>query len=77
MLLVWGLVSIILGLIGIAAGTDAMATVIGVVISLAPGFAGLIVFAIAMSIFGFITAVVYNIILGVGGGIDLDLRERS
>jgi hypothetical protein len=33
--------------------------------------------AIAAFIAGAIMAIVYNIILGVGGGIDIDLRERK
>ena len=41
------------------------------------GAGGLVIGAIAMFILGFLSAVVYNIILGVGGGIDIDLKERS
>lgn len=76
-LLLWGLFSIILAIVGLAAGTDLVSTLVGVLISLVIGAVGLFVFGIAMFAFGFLSAVVYNIILGVGGGIDMDFRERQ
>lgn len=50
--------------------------IIAFIISAVMGFIGLFVYAIAMFIFGVIAATVYNIILGVGGGIDFDFKER-
>jgi len=76
-LVVWGLVSLILAVVGIATGTNLVATLISLGISLVLGVVGLFAFAIVMFVFGFITATVYNIILGIGGGIDLDFRERA
>lgn len=75
-MLLWGLFSIVLALIGMAAGGDVVSIIIGIVISIVMGAIGLVVAAVVMFIFGFVMAWVYNIILGVGGGIDLDLNER-
>ncbi|MEW6721868.1 MAG: hypothetical protein AB1324_01250 [Candidatus Micrarchaeota archaeon] len=77
LLVLWGLMSIVLALIGLAAGADAAAMVISIVIGVVMMAVGLVVFSIAMFVFGFLSAIVYNIILGVGGGIDIDLRERT
>jgi len=77
MLVLWGLFSIVIGIIGLSQGTNIMQVLIGIFASLAMGVVGLVVFAIAMFIFGFLSATVYNIILRVGGGIDIDLNERS
>ena len=77
LLLFYGLVSILLGLLGMAAGADVVQMLLGIIITLVMGGIGLIVSAIAMFIFGFLAAIVYNIVLGVGGGIDVDFRERS
>ncbi len=77
LLVVYGLISIVLALIGMISGTDVVSTIVALLISLVMGVVGLIVFAIAMFIWGFLCAIVYNIILGVGGGIDVDLKERS
>jgi hypothetical protein len=76
-LVVWGVVSLVMAVIGIASGTNIVAALISLGISLVLGVVGLFVFAIAMFVFGFITATVYNIILGIGGGIDVDFRERA
>jgi hypothetical protein len=76
-LILWGIFSLILGIIGLAAGADLVQLVMGLGITFAMAVVGLIVWAIAMFIFGFLSAVVYNIILGVGGGIDFDVQERS
>lgn len=68
----------LLALLGLVSGsTDLVQTVIGLGISLVLGVMGLVAGAVVMFIFGFLSAIVYNIILGVGGGIDLDLKERS
>jgi hypothetical protein len=64
-------------LLGLATGTDIVSTLIALIVGFGMGIAGLVVSAIAMFIFGFISAVVYNIILGVGGGIDVDFRDRG
>ena len=77
MLVLWGLFSIVVGIIGLSQGTNIMQVLIGIFASLAMGVVGLVVFAIAMFIFGCLSATVYNIILRVGGGIDIDLNERS
>lgn len=75
-LVLYALITLLIGLIGFAAGADIVQLLLSIVILLVMGFVGLIVSAIVMFLFGFISAVVYNIILGVGGGIDLDFRER-
>ncbi len=76
-LLLYTLFMLIVGLLGFLAGADIIQMLIGIAIMLVMGVIGLVVTAIAMFIVGFLAAVVYNIILGVGGGIDIDLRERS
>jgi len=76
-LVIYALVMGLLALVGMAAGTDIIQTLVGLGISLVIGVVGLVAGAIFMFILGFISAIVYNIILGVGGGIDLDLRERN
>jgi hypothetical protein len=75
-LVLWAVFSIIAGIIGLVAGTDLVAMILGLGIPFVMGVVGLFVMAIAMFIAGFIVATVYNIILGVGGGIDLDFKER-
>ena len=77
MLVIYSIIMIVMAVIGIAAGTDFVQTVIGIILALVMGLVGLVIFAIAMFIWGFLCAIVYNIILGVGGGIDFDLKERS
>jgi len=76
-LLLYALFTVIIGLLGFAAGADIVQMLIGIVIMLVMGILGLIVSAVFMFIFGFLAAMVYNIILGVGGGIDMDFRERK
>ncbi len=76
-LVVWGVVSLILGIVGLASGADLVQVVIGLGASLVLGVVMLVVGAIAMFILGFLSAIVYNIILGLGGGIDFDVGERT
>ncbi|MFH1785901.1 MAG: hypothetical protein ABH842_05725 [Candidatus Micrarchaeota archaeon] len=76
-LVIYGVVGIILALVGLMAGVDPVQAIIGVVIMIGIGIVGLVVGAIVMFIFGVITATVYNIILGIGGGIDMDFKERN
>jgi hypothetical protein len=76
-LVVYGLISMLLAILGMAAGTDVVQTLLALVITLVMGVVGLVAVAIGMFIFGFISAVVYNVILGVGGGIDFDYKERK
>ncbi len=76
-LLLYAMFMVIVGLLGFAAGADIVQMLIGIVIMLVMGVVGLFVSAIIMFIVGFLAAVVYNIILGVGGGIDMDFRERN
>lgn len=76
-LVVYGLFSMLLALIGMAGGTDVVQTLLALVIFLVVGVVGLVVAAIGMFIFGFISATIYNIILGIGGGIDFNFRERK
>jgi len=64
-------------LFGLAAGTDFATTFMALIMGLIMGVLALVGFAIGMFIFGFLSAVIYNIILGVGGGIDFDCRERK
>lgn len=77
LMLVYGVISIVFALIGMLSGTDIVGTIIALLLSLVMGVVGLVFFGIAMFIWGFLVAVVYNIVLGVGGGIDVDLKERS
>lgn len=77
-LVIYGLLMALLALLGVVSGsTDIVQTLLALGISLVIGVVGLVAGAIVMFIFGFLSAIVYNIILGVGGGIDIDLRERS
>lgn len=76
-LAIYSVIALLIGLLGVLAGADIVQMLIGIVIVLGMGLVWLVVSAIAMFIFGFLSALVYNIILGVGGGIDLDFRERS
>ena len=50
---------------------------IGLIMFFVFGVVGLFVNSIAAFIFGVIAATVYNIILGIGGGIDFDFKERE
>jgi hypothetical protein len=77
-LVVYTVLMSLLALLGLVSGnTDIVSTIIGLFISLVLGVIALVFGAIGMFIFGFLSAVVYNIILGVGGGIDVDLNERK
>ncbi|HNT60479.1 MAG TPA: hypothetical protein PKJ97_00710 [Candidatus Bilamarchaeaceae archaeon] len=73
------LLTLMMSLFGLVAG-DQNALAGGIIAFLMTaifGFIGLIFYSIGMFIFGFLAAVVYNIILGVDGGIDIDLKERT
>ncbi|MCI0503226.1 hypothetical protein L0Y65_00780 [Candidatus Micrarchaeota archaeon] len=76
-LVLYTLFTLIVGILGFLAGADLVQMLIGIGIMLVMGVVGLVVTAIVMFILGFLAAVVYNIILGVGGGIDMDFRERN
>ncbi|MBN2121785.1 hypothetical protein JW721_01885 [Candidatus Micrarchaeota archaeon] len=76
-LVLYTLITGVMALLGLAAGTDVAQTLGGAVILLFMGVISLVGAAVAMFIFGFVSAMVYNVILGVGGGIDLDFSERS
>ena len=76
-LVLWGLLSLILGIVSYLAGADLVSTFIALLITFVMAVVGLVVWAIAMFIFGFLSAMVYNIILGIGGGIDFDVKERA
>lgn len=77
MLVIYTVLMMFAALFGIAAGTDIVGTFVTLIIGLVMGVVGLIVFGVGMFIWGFLVAVVYNIVLGVGGGIDVDFKERS
>ena len=77
MLAFYGVISILLALVGMLSGTDVVGTILALLISLVMSVIGLVVFGIAMFIWGFLVATVYNIVLKVGGGIDFDFKERS
>ncbi|MFP3950022.1 MAG: hypothetical protein ACLFUZ_02935 [Candidatus Micrarchaeia archaeon] len=76
-LAIYTVVMMFAAIFGLASGTDIASTFIALIVGFGMGIAGLVVSAIAMFIFGFISAVVYDIVLGVGGGIDIDLKERT
>jgi hypothetical protein len=76
-LVVYTLVTGLLALLAILSGADAGNTLAPLVALLAMGVAGVIGYAIFMFILGVVSATVYNIILGVGGGIDMDFKERA
>ena len=67
----------LLGMMGSDPGAAFGGGLIGMAISMVFGFIGLVVSAVMAFLAGALMAIVYNIILGVGGGIDLDLRERK
>jgi hypothetical protein len=73
------LLTLIMSLFGLASGDqDALAGgIIAFLITAVVGFIGLVFYAAVMFVFGFLAAVVYNIILGIGGGIDFDFKERA
>jgi len=50
---------------------------LGMVIAFVSGMVGICITGLIAFVIGVIAATVYNIILGVGGGIDLDLDERQ
>jgi len=50
---------------------------IGFVVFLVSGVFGLLLNAVFAFILGCLMAIVYNVILGVGGGIDVDFAERQ
>jgi hypothetical protein len=73
------LLMLIMPILGIAYGDQgALASgVVGFVVAAFLGVVWLVVTAVLMFIFGVVTATIYNVILGVGGGIDLDFKERA
>ena len=73
------LMMLILSILGIISGDqNALAGgIIAFILSAVMGFIGIIVYAIGMFIFGALAATVYNIVLAIGGGIDLDFKERT
>jgi hypothetical protein len=77
LLVIGTIIMAIIALISMVSGTNIVQTLVGLGLGLVMGVVGLVIGAIAMFILGFLSAVVYNIILGVGGGIDIDLKERS
>jgi hypothetical protein len=76
-LILWGLLSLVLAVVGLVAGADLVQIIISLGITFVMAVIGLFVMAVVMFIFGFLSAIVYNIILGVGGGIDFDVKERT
>ena len=60
----------LMGLMGFGAGLGgaAAAFIIGTIIT--------IIYSIILFIVGALTAFIYNIIIGLGGGLDLDFKER-
>lgn len=71
------MLAMLLGMMGNDPAAAFGGGIIGLVVSLVFGFIGLVISAVVAFIVGALMAIVYNIILGVGGGIDLDLRERK
>lgn len=79
MYIIYLLLMLILPILGIASGdqNSLAGGVVGFLVAAVIGMIWLVVTAVVMFIFGVITATIYNIILGIGGGIDLDFKERS
>lgn len=79
MYILYMVLMLIMSLLGVLSGDqNALAGgIIAFILSAVMGFIGLFVYAIAMFIFGALAATVYNIVLAVGGGIDLDFKERT
>ncbi|MFA5411758.1 MAG: hypothetical protein WC350_00195 [Candidatus Micrarchaeia archaeon] len=79
MYIIYLLMMLILPILGIASGdqNSLAGGVVGFLVAAVVGLIWLVVTAALMFIFGVITATIYNIILGIGGGIDLDFKERA
>lgn len=79
MYIIYMVLMLVMSLLGVLSGDqNALAGgIIAFIISAVMGFIGLFVYAIGMFIFGALAATVYNIVLAVGGGIDLDFKERT
>jgi|GEM_PF-1723816 len=80
-MVVSGLIMLLVTFLGMATSNNPLQAfgggMIGFIMFLVSGVIGLIVAGIGMFILGALAATVYNIILGVGGGIDADLKERT
>lgn len=76
-LILWTVASVILIILSLAAGTNATTAFIGLGIGVGTSIIGVIVGSVLMFIFGFIAAVIYNILLELSGGLDLDYLERE
>ncbi|NYZ77147.1 hypothetical protein H0O02_02410 [Candidatus Micrarchaeota archaeon] len=81
MLIVGSMLLLLLMILGMATSENPVDAfgggVIGFIIFFVVAVIALVVNSIAAFIFGMIAATVYNIILGIGGGIDLDFRDRG
>lgn len=76
-LVLWGIATVIITFLSLAAGANLTSIFIGIGISLGTGIVGVVIGSIVMFIFGFIAAVIYNILLELSGGLDVDYLERE
>lgn len=79
MYLIYLLLMLLMPILGLAYGDqNALAGgIVGFLVAAIVGVIGLVILAIVMFIWGVVVATIYNIILGIGGGIDFDFKERS
>jgi hypothetical protein len=81
LMIISGIFMLLATLLGMAASNNPLEAfgggVIGFIMFVVSGVIGLVFTGIGMFIFGALAATVYNIILGVGGGIDMDFKERA
>ena len=72
------LMMLILPILGIASGdqNSLAGGVVGFLVAAVIGIIWLVATAVVMFILGAIVATIYNIILGIGGGIDFDFKDR-
>lgn len=77
--LLWSFIGLVLGYIQSSGGTQS-AIMSGLFAGggvLITGFIGAVASAVIAFLFGAVIAIAYNLFLGVGGGLDLDFKERK
>jgi len=80
LLLIGSLFLVITTLLGVVTSNNPVQMfgggLLGFIVFLVSGVFGLLVNSVVAFILGALMAIVYNVILGVGGGIDVDFTER-